>query len=184
MSRQRLMKMFLYCPETTSRDTLTVFRNRGYSCVELTDRAEFFWEQLGTIDDGGVLVLLSHGDAAGPLLVKGTWGNSMSAEQIKGLGATLVTKNLSLYLLSCKTGSGSFCEVLSNVRDVKFVAPVGAAQVRSGSGMCNAYSIEHNDDSEEEKKEEEIDKEPKYLPWAGVGILTGRERLTTPLQIP
>jgi hypothetical protein len=161
------MKLFLYSDDAATRDTVGIFKNRGYSCVRLTDKAAFFWQQLGGLGKADILVLQSHGDDDGPLLVDGQRGDSMTEKEVGQLINMLVAKDISLYLLSCHTGRGQFARKLAEDARAKWVAPVGFALVESGAGVCNAYSVEGN----------------VHHGWVGT-LVPPRHRLGKALSIP
>lgn len=113
-----MRKLFLYCPETAAHldGMLTYFgsSNKNFTCVALEGQPEFFWDRINELDPGGTLVVLTHGDEGGPLLVKGNDGPPFTPlNDIHRLGMAL--ENASLYLLSCHTGddTGYFFNNLS-----------------------------------------------------------------------
>lgn len=160
-------KLLLFSPDAATPDTVSVFKARGFSCVQLTDKASFFWESLNGLDPGGKLALLSHGDENGPLLVKGQAGLDMTSEEVSTLGNFLRDRDITLYLLSCHTGSDKFFNQLANGREIKCAAPIGYAVVSSGAGICNIYSKEGSD----------------FVGWkSSGGLMSARARKTTALQ--
>lgn len=131
--------LFLYCPETAINDTVNYFSGKGYSTAPLNDDPRTFWDWVTAVDNGGILVILSHGDANGPLMVKGHNGRDMSKKEIEEFGAILVQKNVSLYLLSCLSGSGAFAKSLA-ATGATFIAPEGNAEVEANSLRMTVYS--------------------------------------------
>lgn len=131
--------LFMYCPETAISDTVNYFSGKGYSTAPLNDDPRTFWDWATAVDNDGVLVILSHGDADGPLMVKGKLGKDMTKSQIDEFGAILVQKKVALYLLSCLTGSGGFAKSLATT-GAKFIAPVGNAEVEANSLRVTVYS--------------------------------------------
>jgi len=164
-------RVFIYCSETAGKDALTYFKKKDYVSCPLSDKPAYFWELINIVAENGVLVILSHGDENGPLMVAGTSGKDMTKEEIQKFGEILKTKKIALYLLSCNTGSGSF---FNNLKDTgaTFVAPLGYADVRESSAGLSAYSTNG-------KKDFGI----TYLGWNGNGI-DSPNRASKPLVIP
>ncbi|MGN6229202.1 MAG: hypothetical protein ACTHNM_17390 [Dyella sp.] len=124
--------LFLYCPDTVNSDGTNYFSGKNYQTAPLDDDPQTFWRWVTSVDEGGILVLLSHGDETGPLMVKGHRGNDMSDTQIQEFGAHLTLRNIRLYLLSCETGKGAFAEKLA-ATGATFIAPVGYAEFKTNS---------------------------------------------------
>jgi hypothetical protein len=135
-----MQKLFLYDPESVNADVRRVARNGDYEMVALTDDAAVFQAAVNQVDQGGTLVLLSHGDAAGPLMVAGHGGDDMTAAQITAFGGLMARRDISLYLLSCYTGSGAFAARMTAL-GVSFIAPLGYAQLNAGVGGVTVYSV-------------------------------------------
>lgn len=160
-------KVFVYCSETASQDTIASFKRRGYETKPLGEDPDIFWSIVVQLEEGSVLVLLSHGDENGPLLVRGDEGDDMSDDDIKLLGEHLLLGKISLYLLSCHTGKNPFFDKLA-ATGASFAAPLGYASVESGVGVCNAYSKEGS----------------SYKGWKGNGTLAGVSDLRNVRPIP
>lgn len=118
-----MKKLFLYDAASITAETLAVMRRKGYTCIKLTADPEFFWGQIRTLEDMDVLVLLSHGDANGPLAVAGNEGGDINLKQF---GKLISEKKLQLYLLSCHTGENPCANSLSDAK-AQFAAPLGNA---------------------------------------------------------
>lgn len=164
-------RAFIYCPETAGKDALTYFKGKGYASYSLNEKPAYFWELIDIVAENGVLVILSHGDENGPLMVAGTSGKDMTKEQIQKFGGILKAKKVALYLLSCNTGSDGFFDTLKET-GATFIAPLGYADVRESSAGLAAYSTNG-------KKELGIE----YLGWKGNGI-NPPSRSSKPLVIP
>lgn len=164
-------RVFIYCPETAGRDALMFFKRKDYVCLPLNEKPAYFWELINTVSENGVLVILSHGDPDGPLMVAGTDGDDMTKEEIQKLGGILSAKKVSLYLLSCNTGGGTFFATLKDT-GAKFIAPLGYADVRESSAGLSVYSTNG-----------EKGLAAKYEGWKGNGI-EPPNRSTKPLVIP
>lgn len=137
-------KLLVYCPDSTNREALSIFTARGYRAIALTDDPKTFWESLNGVGISGTFVLYSHGDKDGLLVVKGTDGNSLTSEEISRFGNILAERNITLYLISCETGAGSFNENLAKTNAV-YVAPLGSAKVESTSSSLMVYSVDPSD---------------------------------------
>lgn len=165
-------RVFVYCPDTASTDVRGYFKKKGYVCFPLNDKPAHFWELINIVSDGGVLVLLSHGDKNGPLMVAGTDGDDMTKTEVEKLGSTLAGKKVALYLLSCQTGAGEFCKTLKSTA-VKFIAPIGYADVRETSVTLSVLSTNGEKDGYK----------TQYLGWEGNGI-DPPNRINKALLIP
>ncbi|MEM9063624.1 MAG: hypothetical protein AAGD13_24465 [Pseudomonadota bacterium] len=139
-------KLFLYCPDSVTAETVSMFRGKGYDCVALTADPADFWKAVGSLSKDDVLVLYSHGDTSGPLMVKGQAGSDMTDEEIAKLAAILSHYDVPFYLLSCNTGGGSFFEKLSSVRGVNAIAPKGYALVGATSEFLKITSVKSIND--------------------------------------
>ncbi|MFC5583049.1 hypothetical protein [Rhodanobacter terrae] len=159
--------LFLYCPDTANGDATNYFGNKGYQTAALDKNPQTFWDWVTSVDQDGILVLLSHGDETGPLMVKGHNGKDMDADQIREFGAHLVQRNISLYLLSCETGKGAFAASLA-ATGATFIAPIGYAEFKSNSVGVAVHS--RGDKNE-------------LLGWFSNGINAPR-RNASPLVIP
>lgn len=138
-------KLFLYCPDTASSSVVTIFRNRGFEPAQLTDDPDDFFEGVNSVNQGGVLVLFSHGDANGPLMVRGNAGDDMTDEQIHTLIGRLQERAITFYCLSCYTGAvGTFSNALG-ATDINWVAPVGMANVQSSAETIRVFSTDARD---------------------------------------
>lgn len=161
-------KVFVYSSDSANQHTISIFRNRGYEPKALGDDDDIFWSILIQLEARSTLVLLSHGDENGPLLVRGNQGGDMSDEDITTLGEHLRLGGITFYLLSCHTGKDPFFTKLK-ATGATFAAPIGYASVESGAGMCNVYSKE----------------DKTFVGWVGTGALAGvsEQRKTKPLAI-
>lgn len=138
MSHEKRDRVFLYCPETAGKDaasTESAMKNRGYRCVKLTDNSKTFWDTVNSVQQNGILILLSHGDESGPLMVKGNDGKDMTDEEINALGTNLVSKKIAFYCISCNTG------ILGTIKDKN-----GKETPTFASSLCQtkAYVIAPN----------------------------------------
>ncbi len=132
-----MSKLFLYDKASTSTDTLTVMRRKGYICKALTADPNFFWNTISEFDNYGIFVLLSHGDENGPLAVAGTQGDDIDLDAFSDL---ILQKGLTLYLLSCHTGLDPCGSILSQ-KGLDFVAPKGTAVFQTvGAEAVNVFS--------------------------------------------
>lgn len=185
MADGAIPKMFLYCRITTKASTVKIFRNKGFFNRTLDGDPRTFWTSLEMIQDGGTLVLLSHGDGGGPLLVEGRDGNSITEEETVDLARTLQRKRIKLYLLSCHTGGGRFFRILSEYDHIQVVAPLGYCSTRQGEDSVSVFSV--NVEGMEEVDGGNVVHATgriEYLGWASLGgLLPARHRNTRPLQI-
>ncbi|WP_246793641.1 hypothetical protein [Burkholderia perseverans] len=133
-------KLFLYSNDAANADTLRMFRNKGYDAVALTSDPAFFWQQIDKVASGGYLTIMSHGDSNGFLMVEGTSGKDMTDAEITSFGGKLKTANVTLYLLSCHTGSDPFCAKLTKT-SCKFAAPKGYALANGTSQSLSVLSV-------------------------------------------
>jgi hypothetical protein len=159
--------LFLYCPETANSDATNYFNSKGYQIAPLDEDPQTFWDWVTSVDQDGILVLLSHGDENGPLMVKGHKGKDMSAGQITDFGARLVLRNIRLYLLSCETGKGAFAGSLA-ATGATFIAPMGLAEFKANSVGVAVHSRGETN---------------KLLGWYSHGI-AAPSRNSKPLVIP
>ncbi|HVW99432.1 MAG TPA: hypothetical protein VHA52_03190 [Candidatus Babeliaceae bacterium] len=132
-----MAKVFLYDPAETTKDTLAIIKRKGYTCVELTDDPDVFWNTVENLGEGDVLALLSHGNANGPSDVTGTEGDDIDMDRFC---EAMTDHNIELYLLSCNTGQDPCGETLSD-NGVRFVAPKGCAVFTTvGTDQVLVYS--------------------------------------------
>lgn len=132
-----MAKLFLYDPNSVTRDTLTVMRRKGYQLVALTADPDVFWNAIAALGEGDTLVILSHGDNDGPLAVAGNVGEDIDLARFVDL---VKEKKLSLYLLSCHTGQNP-CGTTLTEGGLQFVAPLGTAAFQTtGDETVNVYS--------------------------------------------
>jgi len=135
-------KLFLYCPQTAPLAVVTIFGNRGFVAAKLTQNADDFFAGVNSVNQHGVLVLFSHGDQNGPLMVSGTVGENMSVDQLNALTDRLHDHGITFYCLSCYTGAeGTFSNALG-AADINWVAPIGAANVKSSSETIQVFSTD------------------------------------------
>ncbi len=130
-------KVFLYCNETAGKEVVSKFVQKKYQPIALTDDPSTgFWPGVGAVAPNGTLVIYSHGNENGPLMVRGHEGEDMTDSQILTLGAILVLADITLYLLSCHTGQDPFAAKLRK-HGVRFMAPAGYAAVgASGESLA------------------------------------------------
>ncbi|WP_207816974.1 hypothetical protein, partial [Pseudomonas sp. 50_B] len=55
-------KLFLYDANEANKDLLDYFKNKNYTRVALTNSTDFFWSQIDSVDNGGYLAIMSHGN--------------------------------------------------------------------------------------------------------------------------
>jgi hypothetical protein len=131
-------KLVLYSSEFSTPKTVSRFKQALYDTVALTNDPQTFWDAAATLDQSGYLVLLSHGDKKGPLLIDGQSGPDMVGGEddapFNALTALLVQRSLSFYCLSCYTGAGEFAEGLTTA-NCRFIAPKGTARISTTEGF-------------------------------------------------
>lgn len=135
------MHVFLYDPASVTREALTIITTRGFNCIPLTDNPQHFWANVQLVGQNESLAILSHGDQSGPLMVRGDEGDDMTSAQLTQFAQNLAAANITLFLLSCHTGGGPFCQQLT-AQGVRFVAPVGYAALKLVAGGVNIFSVE------------------------------------------
>jgi hypothetical protein len=134
--------LFIYSTDAASLNVRNRFNSRGFTLVALTKDPKTFWNNLKLMTTSGILVLLSHGDTSGPLLVSGTSGEDLTETEISNIIAVLKEKSISFYCLSCHTGGdGAFNKLLSSAEGVKYVAPIGYASVGASSEHMKIESV-------------------------------------------
>ena len=159
-------KVFIYSRDAANADARSYFKRKGYHAVELDRDPETFFDGVALVAPEGTVVVLSHGDGNGPLLVAGTAGPDMTPEQIDRLARLLGEAEASLYLLSCHTGNEPFAGELADT-GARFIAPRGYAAFEASSAGVNVYSKEGD----------------RYVGWTANGI-EPPSRNTKPLPIP
>lgn len=159
-------KVFIYSRDAANADARSYFRRKDYHLVELDHDPETFFDGVGLVAPEGTVVVLSHGDANGPLLVAGTQGPDMSPDQIDRLAHLLGVAEARLYLLSCHTGNVPFADRLADT-GARFIAPRGYAVFEASSAGANVYAKEGD----------------RYVGWTAQGI-DPPTRNTKPLAIP
>ncbi|TRU92415.1 MAG: hypothetical protein EWV75_20550 [Microcystis wesenbergii Mw_QC_S_20081001_S30D] len=122
-----MSKLFLYDPDSVTKDTLIIMGRKGYNCTELTEDSQFFWNTMNSLNNHSTFALLSHGDGNGPLPVRGTSGDDINLDDFSQV---VSNKDLKLYLLSCHTGNDP-CGTRLLDAGITFVAPKGAAEFRT-----------------------------------------------------
>lgn len=137
-------KLFLYSDDAADKTTVSYFAHLGYETKALTDNERDFWSAINTVERDGTLVLLSHGDKNGPLMVKGTSGNDMKKEEITAFGGQMARNNITVYMLSCHTGQDPFASLFAGT-NCKFVAPEGYASLTNITGGVQVRSVTGED---------------------------------------
>jgi len=116
---------FIYSTKEGTKDVLKIAKNRGYTLCPLNSKPDKFWGYItGAADARVPVIILSHGDPNGPLMVGGTEGADMTNVEIVRLGNTLASCGSDLFVLSCHTGGGAFWDTLCTT-PVSAVAPRG-----------------------------------------------------------
>lgn len=133
-------KLFVYCDATASRPVVAAFRAKGFRLWPLTDDPAAFWTAIGTVEEGGQLVILSHGNENGFLMVKGDDGPDLTESTLQTFSMLMVLVDAEVYLLSCHSGTGIVEKVLRR-NSVKFVAPKGYAEVAANSYTLTIKSL-------------------------------------------
>lgn len=174
-----ISKLFLYCPDTAPKDAVDTFEAWGYLCRKLTKKESDFWAAVKSVGEGGQLVIYSHGDANGPLMVRGEYGDDMAGEKALKFGAMLKQRNIKLYLLSCHTGSGTFFDQMEST-GCMLVAPTGYALVKASSVGISVYSIIDS----KLIHEKDLATSKKYAEWKATINGAAPNRLGKALLIP
>lgn len=140
--------LLVYDPQSIHRDALCVFRNRGYEAIPLSNNPRSFWDAVAR-SDYTALVLYSHGNSDGPLLVAGNDGPSMNRTESARLFTILARNGASLYLLSCQTGNPPFraCLPPPLPGNVPYAAPLGYARIDTTASSLAIFSVDPSDPS-------------------------------------
>jgi membrane-bound inhibitor of C-type lysozyme len=170
MSAVANQKVFIYCSESASTDTVTYFKHKDYLCRPLNDDPKTFWNAISSSGSKATVVIYTHGDENGPLMVTGQVGDDMTDEEIVKLDTSLSPQNSTLYLLSCRTGSGIFKTKLDKT-DLNYVAPLGYALLKSSSAGVSAYSVNP-------------ERHTEHMKWGGKPVKLIPTRPGKPLNIP
>jgi hypothetical protein len=137
-------RVLLYSDDAVGRDSLSYFQNRHYQAIRLTDDPKVFWYGVKSVDLGGYLALLSHGNERGPSMIGGTGAPDMDEEEIAALTVRLVQYSITFYCFSCRTGVGPFAQALKDANVTHWVAPVGDAVVANYGNGPGIYSEDQN----------------------------------------
>lgn len=163
-------KLFLYDEKEANKDLLDYFKNKNYTRVALTNSTDFFWSQVDSVDNGGYLAIMSHGNNNTFEIAMGNPPKDMRQDRIVPFGTSLNQRNVTLYLLSCHTGNDPLGRSLVGT-GCHFAAPKGYALVKSSSAGVGVYSVVDPHASD-----------VKYAGWTGTeGVIPNRD--TKPLNI-
>lgn len=133
-------RVLLYSDDAANSHALTYFQNKHYEATRLTDHPRVFWAGVDSVNEGGYLALLSHGNEHSPAMIGGEVAPDMTEEEIAALMVKLVQKSITFYCFSCHTGSGGFATALRDSQLTYWVAPVGYAVIAADSFRTGIHS--------------------------------------------
>ena len=137
---------FIYSSREGTADVRKLALNRGYRLCPLNDDPATFWGYIAEAAAGGdPVIIVSHGNANGPLMVDGEYGADMTHAEILALGTVLAAGCCELFVLSCHTGGGAFWNALITTQ-VSAVAPGGACSF--GNVFDQAFVVKSVDPGE------------------------------------
>lgn len=181
--------VFIYSPDAAKPGTRTILKNRGYTLCALTDDPSAFNGYVGSVEEGGCLIIMSHGDKEGFLKVRGHHGGTgkeVNAENCEAFGKDLHRRGITLYLLSCHTGAGAFFKVLEGT-GVRCIAPIGYADVQLiGGKTLQVFSKHRVLEGDEEEKKEAADKrrDGEGMGWSAGNWPCRLPRANTAISLP